>query len=126
MREVERTTLAVMPIELADPEDAKLLTLARATRVRTQAREAAVVRDTDGRTYTATNVDLPSLQLSALAVAVSMAITSGANGLEAGLLVTDRMALGEGDVAVVSEFAGSGVTLFRATADGTVLDSRTT
>ncbi len=115
-----------MSIELTDPEDAKLLTVARATRARSRAREAAVVRDREGRTYSATNVDLPSLQLSALAVAVSMAITSGVRGLEAGVLVTDRMALGEGDVAVVREFAGTGVTLFRASSDGTVLDSRTT
>ena len=46
-------------------EDAKLVTLARATRARVGAAEGAAVRDTDGRTYAAATVDLPSLRLSA-------------------------------------------------------------
>ena len=72
-----------MGLELTDPEDAKLLTLARANRARAQALEGAAVRDTDGRTYSAASVDLPSLHLSALQVAVAMAISSGVKGLEA-------------------------------------------
>ena len=47
------------------PEDAKLVTLARSARGRTGAPEGAAVRDTDGRTYVAATVDLPSLRLSA-------------------------------------------------------------
>ena len=43
-------------------EDAKLVTLARATRARTGAAEGAAVRDLDGRTYAAATVALPSLQ----------------------------------------------------------------
>ena len=53
-----------------DPEDAKLITLARSARGRTGAAEGAAVRDTDGRTYLAATVALPSLQLSALQAAV--------------------------------------------------------
>src|SRR3954467_13334764 len=52
-----------------DPEDAKLVTLARSARGRTGAPEGAAVRDTDGRTYLAASVDLPSLKLSALQAA---------------------------------------------------------
>ena len=44
------------------PEDAKLVTLARSARGRTGAAEGAAVRDTDGRTYVAGGVALPSLQ----------------------------------------------------------------
>ncbi|MDQ2959249.1 MAG: cytidine deaminase, partial [Actinomycetota bacterium] len=58
-------------------EDAKLVTLARATRSRTGAAQGAAVRDTDGRTYAAATVALPSLQLSALQVAVALALSSG-------------------------------------------------
>ena len=58
-------------------EDAKLVTLARATRARTGAAEGAAVRDLDGRTYAAATVGLPSLQLSALQVCVAMAVASG-------------------------------------------------
>jgi hypothetical protein len=70
-----------------DAEDAKLVTLARSARARTGAAGAAAVRDTDGRTYVATAVALPSLRLSALQVAVAMAASSGALGLEAAVVV---------------------------------------
>ena len=70
-----------------DPEDAKLVTLARSARARRGTAQAAAVRDTDGRTYVAAGVDLPSLRLSALQVAVAMAVASGAPGLEAAVVL---------------------------------------
>lgn len=115
-----------MTIELNDPEDAKLLTLARASRARTQASEGAAVRDTDGRTYTATSVNLPSLQLSALQVATAMAVSSGVQGLEAGLVIGAEPAFAVSDIAAVTDVAGSGVVVYRAAADGSVVDSVTT
>ncbi|KQY54598.1 MULTISPECIES: hypothetical protein [unclassified Nocardioides] len=96
------------------PEDAKLVTLARATRARTRATEGAAVRDTDGRTYAAGSVDLPSLKLSAIQVCVAMASSSGSAGLEAVVLMRDGGADGPAsaaDLAVVEEFAGPGVPL---------------
>jgi hypothetical protein len=45
------------------------------------------VRDTTGRTYVAIPVDLPSLKLSALQVAIAMAVASGAQALEAAAVV---------------------------------------
>lgn len=92
------------------PEDAKLLTLARATRARTRAAEGAAVRDLDGRTYAAATVALESLQVSAIGVAVSMAISSGSRGLEAVVLLTDS-ALSAADLAVVTEFTGADVPI---------------
>jgi hypothetical protein len=71
-----------------DPEDAKIITLARATRSRTGAAEGAAVRDTDGRTYAAATVTLPTLALTALQLAVAMAVSSGADSLEAAAVVT--------------------------------------
>ena len=70
-----------------DAEDGKLLTLARGAMARAGASSGAAVRDSDGRTYSAGPVELAALQLSALQVAIAMAIASGAEGLEAGLLV---------------------------------------
>jgi cytidine deaminase len=72
-----------------DPEDAKLITLARSSRARAQAPEGAAVRDGDGRTYTAASVALPSLSLSALQAAVAAAVASGATALEAAAVVTE-------------------------------------
>ncbi|MFG2245445.1 cytidine deaminase [Spirillospora sp. NPDC048823] len=69
-------------------EDAKIITLARSARARTNAAEGAAVRDETGRTYSATSVDLPSLKLSALQVAVATAVSSGAEDLEAAAVVT--------------------------------------
>jgi len=72
-----------------DAEDAKLVTLARSSRARTQAAEGAAVRDGDGRTYAAATVSLPSLALSALQAAVAAAVSSGATTLEAAAVVTE-------------------------------------
>ena len=72
-----------------DAEDSKLVTLARSAKARTRSAGGAAVRDTDGRTYVAAPVELPSLRLSALQVAVAMAVSSGAMGLEAAVIVGD-------------------------------------
>jgi cytidine deaminase len=92
------------------PEDAKLVTLARATRARIRAAEGAAVRDLDGRTYAAATVALDSLQVSAIGVAVSMAISSGARGLEAVVLLTDGE-LADADRQAVTEFGNEDVPI---------------
>lgn len=108
------------PTGLEDPEDAKLVTLSRATRQRTGAAEGAAVRDLDGRTYTAATVPLPSLRLSALALAVAMAASSGAKGLEAAAVVTDGSEPDPTDVAVVRDLAGPDVAVFVADPAGSL------
>ncbi len=99
-------------------EDAKLVTLARAARARTRAAQGAAVRDTDGRTYVAATVSLEALSLSALQVAVAMAVSSGALGLEAAVVLGDDAADDAGERAV-REVAPTAVVL-HAAADGTV------
>lgn len=89
-----------------DAEDVKLLTLARAAQARMNARQGAAVRDLDGRTYVATAVALPSLTLSALQVAVAMALSSGAPGLEAAVVVGDPDGAGVTAVLEMSTSAG--------------------
>jgi len=95
-----------------NPEDTKLLVLARSSRARTGAAEGAAVRDLDGRTYTAVTVALPSLQVSALALATAMAVSSGASGLEAAAVVTGADAVTPADLAVLADLAGAGVTVW--------------
>jgi cytidine deaminase len=114
-----------MPTELTDPDDKKLVTLARSTRARTRAAEGACVRDRDGRTYAAATVDLPSLRLTAAQVAVAMAATSGATGLEAVVVLGDAAVLDEADLSVVRDFAGAGVPVHLAAPDGSVVASLT-
>ncbi len=105
------------------PEDAKLVTLSRATRARTGAVAGAAVRDLDGRTYAAAQVALPSLSIAALDLAVAMAVSSGAQGLEAAAVVLD----GDGsDVSLdaVRDLAGEGVPLLVADPSGVVVGAR--
>src|SRR6476661_1452183 len=85
-------------------EDAKLVTLARATRARARAAEGAAVRDLDGRTYAAASVRLDHLSLTALEVCVAMALSSGSTGLEAAVVLTEG---DEVDVAAARDFAGA-------------------
>ncbi len=100
------------------PEDQKIITLARSARARTGAAEGAAVRDETGRTYVATTVALPSLSLSALQLAVAMAVASGAGGLEAGAVVTEAEAPAGTDLAAVRDLGGPGTPVHLAGADG--------
>jgi hypothetical protein len=109
-----------------DPEDAKLVTLARSARARTRADEGACVRDQDGRTYAGATVALPSLRLSAVQVAVAMAVTSGARALEAVVVLGEAGRVADADLAVVRDLSGSGVPVHVATPDGAVVTSTRT
>ncbi len=104
-----------------DPEDAKLVTLARSVRARNGAAEGAAVRDLDGRTYNASTVALPSLKLTALQAAVAAAVSSGAEGLEAAVVVTDAGALDEDSVKAVRDLTANG-PVFRATQTGEIAE----
>jgi len=114
-----------LTLALTDPEDQKLVTLARSTRARTRASEGACVRDTDGRTYAGATVELPSLALTAVQVAVAMAASSAAKGLEAVVVLGDRALVSETDLSVVRDFAGSGVPVRLAAPDGKVVAALT-
>ena len=70
-----------------EAEDAKLVTLARGAMGRAEASNGAAVRDLDGRTYAGAPVTLESLALTALQAAVTAAVSSGATGFEAAVLV---------------------------------------
>lgn len=101
-----------------DPEDGKLVTLARSARARTGAAEGAAVRDDMGRTYAAATVALPSLSLTALQAAVAAAVSSGVQRLEAAAVVTDAADL---DGESRSAAADLGVeSPYVASPDGTV------
>ncbi|MFE7115507.1 cytidine deaminase [Streptomyces sp. NPDC057654] len=102
-----------------DPEDLKLITLARATRARNAVPEGAAVRDETGRTYVAGTVALDSLALSALQTAVAMAVASGATSLEAAAVVTAADAVSDADRAAVRDLGGAETPVVLASPDGT-------
>ncbi|MGW6195237.1 cytidine deaminase [Kribbella sp. NPDC055110] len=102
-------------------EDAKLVTLARAARARTRAAEGAAVRDSDGRTYAACTVALDTVELTALQLAVAMALASGVKGLEAAAVVTESESA-DVSVGVVRHFAGANIPVVLALGTGEVRD----
>ena len=99
-----------------DAEEAKLVTLARSARARTGAAQGAAVRDSDGRTYVAATVALTALPLTALQVAVAMAVSSGATGLEAAVVLGED-ATDEAGERAVHEVAPA-ATILHAAPDG--------
>jgi hypothetical protein len=101
-----------------DPEDKKIITLARSIRARNGVPEGAAVRDETGRTYVAGTVALESLGLTAVQTAVAMAVASGAKGLEAAAVVTAAEAPAEADLAAVRDLGGAGTPLLLAGPDG--------
>jgi len=107
-------------------EDRKLVTLARATRARTGGREGAAVRDSDGRTYAAATVALPSLQVSALGVCVAMAVSSGSRGLEAAVVLSDGERVSPLDLDVLRDFSGADVVVHVGDPRGSISSSTTT
>ncbi|MET9968673.1 cytidine deaminase [Streptomyces sp. NPDC006356] len=103
-----------------DPEDRKIVTLARSARARNGVAEGAAVRDDTGRTYVAGTVELDSLKLSALRTAVAMAVASGATSLEAAAVVTEAEGASAEDRAAVRDLGGPGTPVLVAGVDGVV------
>lgn len=107
-----------------DPEDAKLVTLARGARERIRADHGAAVRDDIGRTYAAADAAMPSLSLSAVQIAAAQAWISGARGLEAAVIVAadpDRLP----PTSVLADLGGAQLPVIVCSADGTVVRTTT-
>ncbi|MFR9751521.1 cytidine deaminase [Nocardia sp. 004] len=105
-------------IEL-DIEDNKLVLLARGALGRTGGSSGAAIRDTDGRTYAAGEVNLTELRLTALQAAVAAAISSGAEGFEAAVVVGGK--LSDFGIAAVREISAAARIIF-AGRDGAVFE----
>jgi hypothetical protein len=107
---------------VTDPEDAKIVTLARTARTRGYPAPAqgAAARDETGRTYAAATVDLGERAVSALAGALSAAVSSGARSFEAFALVAETPALDDDDRALLTVLA-AGIPILLATPDGAVV-----
>jgi hypothetical protein len=66
-----------------NPEDLKLLTLAKATMARSNSKSAAALRDNTGRTYVAIPVKSGTLEIDALLAVLVVAKASQISGIEA-------------------------------------------
>ena len=84
------------------------------------------MRDADGRTYAASTVSLSSMRVDALDLAVAMAVSSGATGIEAAAVVTglepDPLIRG----TAVRDVAGAGIPVYIADPSGAVAWTRET
>jgi hypothetical protein len=111
------------PVELV-AEDAKLVTLARAARARAGSAEGAAVRDSDGRTYAGSSVNLPSLGLTALQFAVAAAVNGGAEAIEAAAVVSEASTLDIAGLTAVRDLSKH-APIHLATPTGDVLGTFT-
>ncbi|MFI0433184.1 MAG: cytidine deaminase [Candidatus Nanopelagicales bacterium] len=102
-------------------EDAKLITLARGARARAGAETGAAVRDDTGRSYSGTDVVLPSLRLTALQLAVAQAVAAGARGLEAAAVVAVQPELHRDERHALHEAGGKGIPVLLADSSGNVV-----
>lgn len=109
-----------MTTEPLSDEDAKLVTLARGARGRVGVARGAAVRDETGRTYSAADVTLPSLEISALQLAVAQAVAAGARGAEAAVVVADDPA-DDGGRRALADLGGPDVIVHLCAPDGAVL-----
>jgi hypothetical protein len=110
------------PGALLDAEDTKLVTLARSARARVTAIEGAAVRDGDGRTYAAATINLASLSLTALQLAVALAVSSGAEVIEAAAVVTEASTLDPAGAAAVRDLSPA-APIHLVAPDGSLLET---
>lgn len=108
--------------ESLSDEDAKLVTLARGARGRIGAARGAAVRDETGRTYSAADVTLASLEITALQLAVAQAVAAGARGAEAAVVVGDDPDDRAGRRALV-DLGGAEVIVHLCAPDGAVVST---
>ena len=95
-----------MTAEPLDAEDAKLVVLARSAMARAEAGSGARRRWPD---YAGARVDLSALQLTALQTAVAGAVSSGAAGLEAAVLVAGSA--DDAGIAAVREISATAAVI---------------
>lgn len=107
-----------------DPEDEKLVTLARAALgravVRTMPAAGAAVRDDMGRTYAAASVEVDGASVTALQLAVATAISSGARSFEGAAIVSSEHDDADEGLTALQAF-GEVANVIRARPDGSVV-----
>lgn len=102
-------------------EDDKLVTLAKGARARVGAESGAALRDTTGRTYSATNVRSGPLELSAVELLTGLALSAGATGIEAIVIISDDVLVTTKDMDIVESVGGVGVPVHVIDNSGSLL-----
>ncbi|NBU31590.1 MAG: cytidine deaminase [Actinobacteria bacterium] len=102
-------------------EDDKLVTLARGARARVAASSGAALRDSTGRTYSATNVSRGPLEMTAIELVTGVALSSGSTGIEAVVIVADDVLVTAKDIDVIEAAGGVGVPVHVFDNSGTLL-----
>ena len=109
------------PLPTPDAEDAKLITLAAGARARVGAQTGAAVRDDTGRSYSGTDVVLPSLRLTGLQLAVAQAVAAGATALEAAAVVAVEPFIDRHEAALLADAGGGRANVWLADPSQNVL-----
>lgn len=89
-----------------NPEDLKLLTLAKATMARSNSKSAAALRDNTGRTYVAVPVKSGDFEVDSLLAVLVVAKASGITGIEA-IVIAGETASASSIALIKSEDLGA-------------------
>ena len=105
-------------------DDRKLFALARSARARVTGRQGAAVMDETGRSYAASDVVLPHLELTALQLAVAQAAAAGARSITSAVVVGRNITVSKDERCLVSDLIdeGKGSTILRFQPDGDLID----
>ena len=90
----------------SNPEDLKLLTLAKATMARSNSKSAAALRDNTGRTYVAIPVKSGDFEIDSLLAVLVVAKASGIIGIEA-IVIAGEAAAASSIAVIKSEDLGA-------------------
>lgn len=93
-----------------NPEDLKLLTLAKATMARSNSTSAAALRDNTGRTYVAVPVKSGDFEIDSLLAVLVVAKASGITGIEA-IVIAGEAVSASSIVVINSEDSGAKIYL---------------
>ena len=96
-----------------NPEDDKLVILAKNTLARSAAASAAALRDSTGLTYVAISVKSPGLSLDAFEAVLTVALASGITGIESVIAVGEKPS----NIEAIKGVSGD-ATIFYINADG--------
>lgn len=113
--------MTTQPMPVPDAEDAKLIALATGARARVGAQSGAAVRDDTGRSYSGSDVVLPSLKLTGLQLAVAQAVAAGATVLEAAAVVAVEPFVNRHESALLAEAGGARANVWLADPSQNVL-----
>lgn len=108
------------------PDEDQLLKLAYEARVRAGSAKAAALLGANGTTYVAVEIHLPSLELSAMSLAVAMAVNDGVKEIDAAVVSSTHGINAVVELDALRDLVGKGRSVLLGGHDGAAVAVRST